>query len=57
MKSFDTYDEAYAESNHGDEIWVKDTRYEKPWRVMTSAQADEYVAKTPFKEYIHWETV
>lgn len=60
MKTFETYDEARAAAPAGSEIWARDSRMASThtgWCVMSKNEADEYVAKTPFKEWTHWETV
>lgn len=57
---FFTIDEARAAARPGDEIWARDSRCTDDrcgWCVMTKDEADEYIAKTPFKEWSHWENV
>lgn len=57
IREFCSYDAAKEAAESGEEIWVRDTRFQPAWQILTKAEADEYIAKTPFKTYIHWETV
>ena len=54
---FFTLNEARAAAQPGEEIWARNNRAQYGWCVMTKDEADEYVAKTPLKEWSHWENV
>ena len=56
-RTFNLYEEAKSAAKPGDEIWVRNTRYQPAWALMTTTEADGYSREAPFKTYIHWETV